>query len=314
MRSHLRGCLVSRGELDQRRLAERRAEEADAQRHAEHHARRHLHDGISGRCRQSGRAEDEVVAVEQVGRPRGVVRRRDHRIEMELSDCRVNAVHAGVVVDRQRLVVRQAAELRLRIVRPRGEGVAKLEEVLVEERHLLVRVGIVEVDGALQRPASHRHAARGSRREVFRDVVAEIEAEDQELAVGGWEVETGRVQVDHRCTCGAQCRESVFDRVHDRLRSRHERVESAQPRSSDAKARAAETVRIHELRVVGGNASLGVVARARRRTRLARSLPAERNTTGCRIASIEGATLNGAERSGRVSDGSGMGADRILGV
>jgi len=73
--AYLRGCLEARGQFDQRRLAECCPEKADAQRHAEHHARRHLYDRISRRCCQARGAEDKVVAIEQVGCPGRVVGR-----------------------------------------------------------------------------------------------------------------------------------------------------------------------------------------------------------------------------------------------
>ena len=37
----------------------------------------------------------------------------------------------------------------------------EVEDILIEERHLRVRMSIVEVDGGLQRPARHRHADAG---------------------------------------------------------------------------------------------------------------------------------------------------------
>src|SRR5207249_11698158 len=59
----VRGRLEAGGQPDQRGLAERGAEEADAERHPEHDARRYLDDRIAGRRRQARASEDEVVGA-----------------------------------------------------------------------------------------------------------------------------------------------------------------------------------------------------------------------------------------------------------
>src|SRR4051812_9869188 len=69
LRAHLRGRFVAGSELDQRPLAERAAEEADAEGNAEDHARGDLDDGIAAGRRDAGGAEDEVVAEDEVGGP-----------------------------------------------------------------------------------------------------------------------------------------------------------------------------------------------------------------------------------------------------
>src|SRR5207237_6162459 len=118
-----------------------------------HHARRHLYDRIPRRRGQPRRAEDEVVSVDQVRRPGRVVGGRDDGIQVELCERGVDAVDARVVVDRQRLVVRDgilAIAQRLRRVWIGVQRVRQIEDVLVEERHLEVGVGIVEVDRRLQ--------------------------------------------------------------------------------------------------------------------------------------------------------------------
>src|SRR5437773_8322754 len=69
----LGGRLEARGKPDQRGLTERCAEEADAERHTGHHARRDLDDGISGARSKTRYPENEVVAINQVGSPRRIV-------------------------------------------------------------------------------------------------------------------------------------------------------------------------------------------------------------------------------------------------
>ncbi len=86
----------------------------------------------------------------------------------------IDAVDAGVLVDGERLVVGHAAKDGLRIVGARRERHRQLEDVLVEVRHLDVRMRVVEVDRVLQRTAGHRHAR--ARREICLHVVAEVEA------------------------------------------------------------------------------------------------------------------------------------------
>src|SRR5207302_9240637 len=57
----------------------------------------------------------------------------------------------------------------LRCVRIGGvQRVRQVEDVLVEERHLDIRVGLVEVDGCLQRPAGNGHAEAGGDRKSTR--------------------------------------------------------------------------------------------------------------------------------------------------
>jgi hypothetical protein len=64
-----------------------------------------------------------VVAVEQVGRPSRVIGRRDARIELELAQRRINAVYSSIVIDSQRLVVRETKvridEIRIQVAASR---------------------------------------------------------------------------------------------------------------------------------------------------------------------------------------------------
>ena len=167
------------------------------------------------------------------------------------------------MVDGERLIVGQPAEDRLRIIRTGRQRIGQIPKVLVEERHLDVRMGVVEVDGGLQRPARHRHA--DARAEIRRHVVAEFEKQYEELAIGRCEIETRRIQVNHRGACRRELPHGSLKRVQDRLRRRDERVESAQPHTRHAELCSLQPMRVHELRVV---------RRDIRGTGLARSLPA----------------------------------------
>src|SRR5438132_8646722 len=117
LRSRVGLRLESRGELDERRLAERGAEEADAHRHSKDVRGRDLDDRVARASGEAGAREDEVVRHDEVGRPSGAVGRRDHGVEVELAEGRVDAVRSGVVIDREGLVVGHSAEGGLRVVR-----------------------------------------------------------------------------------------------------------------------------------------------------------------------------------------------------
>src|SRR5438552_12134679 len=73
--AHLRGGLVTRREFDQRRFAESCPEEADPERNPKYYAGRNLNNGIAWGRGQSGSPEDEMVAIDQIGGPRGVISR-----------------------------------------------------------------------------------------------------------------------------------------------------------------------------------------------------------------------------------------------
>src|SRR5207249_5089011 len=110
-------------------------------------------------------------------------------------------------------------------------------------------------------------------------VVAEVETEDQELAVSGGEGEAGGIEVDHRRSARGERGEGRLERIDHRLRRGHERIEAAQPAAGEAQPRALQP---------GGIEELGVVGRDVLRTRPAGdALPAERNAAGCRIATVE---------------------------
>ena len=92
------------------------------ERHAQDHPGRHLDDRVAGAAARPEVAEHEVVAVEQVRRPGRVVGGADHRVEVELRQRGVDAVHAGGLVDGQRLVVGHPAEGGLGVVWARERG------------------------------------------------------------------------------------------------------------------------------------------------------------------------------------------------
>ena len=119
--AYLRYRLVSGCQLDQSRLAECRPEEADSQRHAKRHPCRNLHDRISSRSGDAGRAEDEVIAIQEVSRPRRIVGRADYRIEMLRRESRINIVDCELAVRLERLVVGHASKCRLWIVGSRRQ-------------------------------------------------------------------------------------------------------------------------------------------------------------------------------------------------
>ena len=81
-----------------------------------------------------------MVGHDEVGRPPGAVGRRDHGVEVELAEGRVDPVGSGVVIDREGLVVGHSAERGLRVVRRVGSarvhGLRELEDLLEEVRHL----------------------------------------------------------------------------------------------------------------------------------------------------------------------------------
>src|SRR5215472_18434509 len=111
-------------------------------------------------------------------------------------DRRVDVVHCEVMVRLERLVVGHPSEGGLWVVWAGRERVAEVEDVLIEERHLDVRMSVVEVDSALQRTARNWDAdARG---EVGLHVVAEVKTEDEELAGPSRKVIAERVEINER--------------------------------------------------------------------------------------------------------------------
>src|SRR5689334_6033323 len=158
VRSCLRERFKTRSQLDESWLAERRSEKADAHGRAEYHGRRHLHDGIALGRRKARCSKNEMVAEDKVGGPCRIVRGANHRIKMELADGSVDAVHSVIVISGKRLVVSHAAKSGLRIVRTGRHGCNQVPDVLVEIRHLDIRMCIVKCNGSIQCLACHWHS------------------------------------------------------------------------------------------------------------------------------------------------------------
>ena len=74
----------------------------------------------------------------------------------------VDPVDSEVLVLGERLVVGGSPEKRLRIVGSRRHRGTELPKILIKERHLVVRMGVVESDAIVQGLARHRNSdARG---------------------------------------------------------------------------------------------------------------------------------------------------------
>ena len=241
-----------------------------------------------------------MVREDQVGGPARAVGRRDHRVDPELAHRRVDALRARVVVDRERLVVGQAAEEGLRVVARIGSAgvhrLRELEDLLEEVRHLARGVRAVERDRVGEGLVRHRDAdARG---EVLLHVELEVVEQDEELAVRGRELEAGAVEIDDRRTGGADLRDRVVERGHHLRR----RGVDALPRH--AELRSPEPIGVEERAVVGGQ----------RGASAARALPAERNAGRRRIARVRRAADDHVEDRDGVGHGTRVRADRVLGV
>src|SRR5258708_4916339 len=83
MDTDLRYCFEAGRQLDQGRFAERRPEEAKAKRRTKHHSGWDLHNRIARRRGESRSTKDKVIAIDQVRRPRRVIRRSNNRIKVE---------------------------------------------------------------------------------------------------------------------------------------------------------------------------------------------------------------------------------------
>src|SRR5581483_322391 len=106
--------------LDERWFAEGCAEEADSHRQAEEIAQRHVDDWVSADGGEVGRAEEEAVGEDQVGGPGGGAGGRYDAIEVEPAERQVDAIYCGQAINLESLVVGEAAEGWLRIVRAGG--------------------------------------------------------------------------------------------------------------------------------------------------------------------------------------------------
>src|SRR5712692_3815938 len=131
--ARLRNVLEPRGELDQGRLAEGRAHEADAYGQTEGRAHRHVDDGVAHDRRRSRAADGEVVAIDQVRRPGRVVGRGDDRMEVVLREQQVDAFRgAEQLIGGYRVVVRDPERLYRRLA-GNVERLRELEDLLPEE-------------------------------------------------------------------------------------------------------------------------------------------------------------------------------------
>ena len=291
--------LEPRGKLDERGLAERGAQEADAHRHPEDVRGRHLDDRIAGSRGERRAREDEVVGHDEVGRPAGAVGGCDHRVDAELAHGRVDPLRAGVVVDLEGLVVGHAAEGWLRVVgrvgSARVHGLRELEDLLEEVRHLARGVRVVEGDRVSQRLV--RHGDADACREVLLHVDLEVVEQDQEFAVRGCERE-GSVEVHDGRARAADLRDRVVERGHHLGRS----VVDALPGHADLGA--LESIRIEEHAVVSRKS----------RSSAAGALPTEWHARCRGIARVGCAADDGVEGCHRVGYRAGVRADRVLRV
>ena len=111
------------------------------------------------------------------------------------------------------MVIGHVVEVGLRIVRPRRHGGRQLEDLLPEERHFLLGIRVVERDHVRQRLARERHAR--ARREIAAQVVAELEAQHEKLAVRRREREARAVEIDERRARGFHLFEDFIERRDD---------------------------------------------------------------------------------------------------
>src|SRR5438874_1896081 len=105
---------------------------------------------------------------------------RNERVQMVLAQQQIDALgRAKQGVLSQRLVVRESQRLdHVSGVRAHRERLGQIEDLLGEERHLLVDVRVVEVDGVLQR--MDRHAAAPGK--VLVEVCLEVVEQNGELS------------------------------------------------------------------------------------------------------------------------------------
>ena len=164
-------------------------------------------------------------------------------------------------------------------------------------------MGIVEINGALQRSACYGHAH--TRGKVSAHIIAEVKEQHQEFAVGRSEGEALGIQINYG---GACCGERVYcclKCVQHRRWCRNQRIESVQSYAGYANSRAAQPIAVDEL---------GVVSRDVPGTVSARTLPSQRDTASCRVAPIKAAALDDAQSSGRIRHGATVRANCILRV
>src|SRR3989440_8641798 len=176
-----RGRVLEAGrEPDQDRVAEGGAHKGNADRNPKREAHRHVDDRVADDGRGRRAAEDKVIAIDQVSGPGGRIGWRNERVQMVLAQQQIDALgRAKQGVLSQRLVVRESQRLNhVSGVGAHRERLGQIEDLLGEERHLLVGVRAVEVDGVLQR--MDRHAAAPGK--VFVEVCLEVVEQNRELS------------------------------------------------------------------------------------------------------------------------------------
>src|SRR3989449_8111576 len=247
--TRLYDVLEARSKLDQGRLAEGCPKEADADGESERKARGNADLRIAHDRRGRRACKDEVIAVHKVGRPRGCAGGRDDRVEVELLKHRVDPEWAAnLEISGERARCRWCVE---RI------GLRELEQLLPEERQLLVSVRLVERDEVGKR----MHPQPDSAGQVSIEVALEIEDEDDDLRVARVDFvdrgDVGGVDDDRSC---------ISHRSDGSLEDGVGLVAGAcDATARDANARAPEAVRAEELRVVGEGLAAGGACGGERR-------------------------------------------------
>ena len=164
--------LEAGGQLDQGGLGPAAADEVDPDRElAERVAAGHGQVGVAGHRRRGRAAEQEVVAVDQVGGPGRAGGEAEDGVQVEAVHGRVDALAGDPLGGRQGLQVG-------RVVQAAG-GLGEQEDLLAEPAQLPLGVGLVEGDQVGQGP--HRGVAQ--LRQVGGDVGLELVQEHGELGV-----------------------------------------------------------------------------------------------------------------------------------
>ena len=229
------------GEPDERRLAPAPPDEVDPDRQ--------LPEGEPGRDgdvrvagdRRRGRAGgQEVVAVDQVGRPRRAVGEADDRVQVEPVQGPVDALLRQPLGGRQGLQVGGVVQA--------GGRLGEQEDLLAEPAQLLLGVGVVEGDQVGQ--GAHRGALQ--LRQVGGDVGLELEQQHGELGPEhvGDVGDVGRVD-DGRAEAAQLADGGVGDRVGLGADPEH-----ALPPHADAGA--AQAVGVQEAAVVAEGVAAAV--------------------------------------------------------
>ena len=174
-----------------------------------------------------------MIAVNEIGRPHRAAGRRDDGVELVFGDHRIDSLgsrHAVILC--QRFLVGLAGQRTLLL--------SALEQLLAEVGHLTVAVLFVESNQIGERP---RLDVRRKRSEIFVEVRFELEEEHIELA---FVVLPGRGHVRRIDDSGSEMLDSLDRLLHQPISG----IVEAEILSGHTDPRAAQTVRIEELRVV----------------------------------------------------------------